>query len=137
MYIEENLRIANMTAGNVAPSTPTGLNIGGTGQDFSATGGAHNFLAQAANSVVSSRAITSADLPAALADVATLVASGQVTTSVLKTSTALVATGGGATAPVLATAGIAQAGQPTTAAQAGWIKMKDSTNADIWIPVWK
>ena len=137
MYVEENLRVAALTAGNVAPSSPTGLNIGGTGQDLSSTGGAHNFLAQALGGVVSSRVIVSADLPTALADVVTLVASGQVTTSALKTSTALVATGGGATPPLLAAAGIAQANQPTTAAQAGWLKMKDSTNADIWIPVWK
>jgi len=88
---------------------PHWLNIGGTGQDSPPPGGSQ-LLAQAANSVVSSRAITSADLlqPWLMSPPWWPVA--RFTTSVLKTSTALVATGGGATAPVLASRVIAQQG---------------------------
>lgn len=43
---------------------------------------------------------------------------------------------GGSTATFLANA-VGSTGGPTTAAQNGWLLLKDSAGADIWIPVWK
>ena len=55
---DETLALVNAAAGQVA------LARGGTGVDLSASGGATHFLAQAANHVVSARAIADGDLPA-------------------------------------------------------------------------
>jgi len=63
--------------------------------------------------------------------------SGTVVTPALQTSTALnTATDGGST-PAFTANMAGSTGGPTTAAQNGWLKMKDSTGATIWIPVWK
>lgn len=51
-------------------------------------------------------------------------------------ASASVAVGGGSTPPLLATAGIGQAGQPTTAAQNSWLEIKINGTAS-WIPVWR
>jgi hypothetical protein len=53
--------------------------------------------------------------------------------SAFKTTTALVALGGGAT-PTLGTIG---ASGPTTAAQNTWLRLLDSTGAAFWVPAWK
>jgi len=57
--------------------------------------------------------------------------------AVFQTTTALVATGGGGSTAALTANSVGGTGQPTTAAQVGWIKMQDSTGATVWIPVWK
>ncbi len=54
-----------------------------------------------------------------------------------QTTLALIATGGGGGNPALVVASTGGTNQPTTAAQNGWMKAKDSTGATIWIPVWK
>ena len=56
-----------------------------------------------------------------------------VESPVFKTTTALVALGGGA-APTLGTIG---GSGPASAAQNSWVLMKDSTGASFWVPVWK
>lgn len=48
----------------------------------------------------------------------------------------VVATGGSAAA-TLPAAAIGGTGQPTTAAQNGWIRLFDSTGATVWVPTWK
>jgi hypothetical protein len=48
-----------------------------------------------------------------------------------------IAATGGSSAPTLGAAAIGVVGGPATAAQAGWLRMKDSAGADIWIPYWK
>jgi hypothetical protein len=62
---------------------------------------------------------------------------GTLIAAAFETSTALVATGGGGATPAFAANSTGGAGQPTTAAQNGWVKMLDSTGATIWLPVWK
>lgn len=42
-----------------------------------------------------------------------------------------------ATTATFLTNGVGGAGGPTTGAQNGWIVMKDSAGASIWVPVWK
>lgn len=62
---------------------------------------------------------------------------GLVGGSVFQTLIALItATDGGATAAFTANM-VGSTGGPTTAAQNGWVKMKDSGGATIWVPVWK
>lgn len=64
-----------------------------------------------------------------------ITANGNLIATLCQTMTALIATGG-ATPPAFAN-GIGGVGQPTTAAQNGWMKALDSTGATVWIPVWK
>ena len=47
-----------------------------------------------------------------------------------------IAATGGSTPATLGVASIGVAGGPATAAQAGWLRMKDSSGTDIWIPYW-
>ncbi len=56
---------------------------------------------------------------------------------IIQLGIALNLVGGGATPPLLATAGIGQANQPTTAAQNSWQQFQDTTGAIFWVPVWK
>jgi len=57
--------------------------------------------------------------------------------AVFQTTTALVATGGGGSTAAFTANSVGGTGQPTTAAQNGWVQMQDSTGATVWIPVWK
>lgn len=71
------------------------------------------------------------------ASISTAITSTFFSTPLLKTMTALVATGGGGSTAAFAANSVGGTGQPTTAAQAGWEKGLDSTGATIWRPVWK
>lgn len=60
-----------------------------------------------------------------------------LTALMFKTSTALVATGGGGSTASFAANSVGGTGQPATATQNAWLKALDSTGATVWIPVWK
>lgn len=61
---------------------------------------------------------------------------GEVQAAVFKTTTALI-TATGASTPTFGTNFIGGTGGPTVAAQNGWMKLKDSSGATVWMPVWK
>jgi hypothetical protein len=64
-------------------------------------------------------------------------AAASITASVFETMTALItATDGGSTAS-FTTNMVGSTDGPTTATQDGWVKMKDSSGATIWVPEWK
>lgn len=54
-----------------------------------------------------------------------------------QTSTAEVVPTGGSTVPLFGVAAIGGTGQPATAAQDGWIAIKNSAGATVWVPCWK
>ena len=108
---------------------------GGTARFTSGADGILNILNGAQNSGVRFDVITTDGtlklLSRAGADTAILSANQ------FQTTLALIATGGGGGNPALVVASTGGTNQPTTAAQNGWMKAKDSTGATIWIPVWK
>jgi len=63
--------------------------------------------------------------------------SGTVVTPALQTTTALITATNGGSTPAFKANVVGSTGGPTTAAQNGWLKMKDSAGATIWVPVWK
>jgi uncharacterized protein (TIGR02145 family) len=69
--------------------------------------------------------------------IGSLAVEGDVTAASFKTSTALNTAADGGSTPAFTANMAGSTGGPTTAAQNGWVKMKDSTGADIWVPVWK
>lgn len=62
---------------------------------------------------------------------------GSIIALFFETSTPLISTGGGGGNPTLTASSTGGTGQPTTAAQNSWLKMKDSGGNVIWLPVWK
>ncbi len=64
-------------------------------------------------------------------------ADANVSANAFQTTTALIATGGGAGLPAFVANSTGGTNQPATANQNGWIRMQDSTGATIWVPVWK
>jgi len=64
-------------------------------------------------------------------------APGSLTSIYFQTSTALITTIDGGNVAIFTANMVGSTGGPTVAAQHGWLKVKDSTGAITWVPVWK
>lgn len=130
-------------SGNVIIGTVTGLAAGLANHVILADGGGTMRLGITSSGLVGIGGITSsfAALKSNSAVLETKLADDSAyaihAASYFKTTTALnTATDGSGIAAFVANM-IASTGGPATANQHGWMKMKDSAGADVWVPVWK
>jgi hypothetical protein len=126
--------------GVLVDASTAGTNVYGVRSNIAAATDRWNFYAGGtAQNYLAGRLGIGVTVPTVPLDVSgDVLATGVVTGSLFKTTTALVTTTDGSTTPLISSANmIGSTGGPTVAQQNGWVKMQDSIGATIFVPVWK